>query len=277
MESLMIVAGRPEVRPPGTVLLDSGAAPSEKEALHPLMTFVRSGILMALVIKHVKCDRKSEEGRMRVSKAQAAHNREEILTSAARLFREHGIDATGVDSITAQAGLTHGGLYSQFGSKQAIVTEAIRFSLAESKSLWRRTAQSKPAKSALSDIVTSYLSRAHRDAPGRGCLVAALSGDITRQPEAVRGAFAAELKDLIELLAALMPARVPARRRADAAAALASMVGALVLARAVNDEALSDGILDAGAERVCKMAKVRPPLRRGSRKNKRPAIRREED
>ena len=67
---------------------------------------------------------------MRVSKEKAAHNRERILTSAARLFREHGISATGVDAITEDAGLTHGGLYSQFGSKEVIAAEAIRFALA---------------------------------------------------------------------------------------------------------------------------------------------------
>jgi len=202
---------------------------------------------------------------MRVSKERAAHNREEILTSAARLFREHGIDATGVDSITGDAGLTHGGLYSQFGSKQAIVTEAIRFALAESRRVWRRAAQGKPAKKALSDIVTTYLSRGHRDSPGKGCLVAALSGDIARQPAAVRGAFTAELKEVLELMAALMPGDRPARRRADAIAALACMAGALILARAVNDEALSEGILKAAADRVCRMPAIRAPVRSGSR------------
>jgi TetR/AcrR family transcriptional repressor of nem operon len=202
---------------------------------------------------------------MRVSKEQAAHNREEILTSAARLFRQHGIDATGVDSITADAGLTHGGLYSQFGSKQAIVTEAVRFALAKSKRVWRRAVQSKPAKQAMSDIVTAYLSRRHRDSPGDGCLVAALSGDIARQPAAVRRAFTAELKDVIELMAALMPAGATARRRADGIAAFACMAGALILARAVSDEALSDEMLKAATDRVCSAAAIRAPVRRGSR------------
>ncbi len=196
---------------------------------------------------------------MRVSKEQAAHNREEILASAARLFREHGIDATGVDSIAADAGLTHGGLYSQFGSKQAIVTEAIRFALAEGRRAWHRAAQGKPAKRALSEIVTAYLSRRHRDSPGKGCLVAALSGDITRQPEAVRQTFTTELKDVLELMAALMPGDTPARRRAEATAALACMAGALILARAVNDEALSNGILKAAADLVCRTASIRAP------------------
>ena len=78
---------------------------------------------------------------MRVSKEQAAQNRQHILTAATRLFREHGIHATGVDAITKEAGLTHGSLYSQFGSKEAIAVEAIHFAVTRSKHLWRRAAE----------------------------------------------------------------------------------------------------------------------------------------
>jgi TetR/AcrR family transcriptional regulator, transcriptional repressor for nem operon len=193
---------------------------------------------------------------MRVSKETAAHNREEILASAARLFRERGIGATGVDSITEDAGLTHGSLYSQFGSKQAIVAEAVRFALARSKRRWHREVQGKPGKKAFAGIVASYLSQAHRDSPGNGCLVAALSGDIARQPRMVRQAFTRELKDVFEFLAELMPEVSPSRRYGDAVAAYACMVGAVILARAVSDEALSNRILKTAANRVGKIAKI---------------------
>lgn len=199
---------------------------------------------------------------MRVSKERAARNRIEILKSAARLFREHGIGATGVDSITEDAGLTHGGLYSQFGSKQAIVAEAIRFALERSKRGWQRATLGKPGKKALSDIVTAYLSRAHRDSPGRGCLVAALSSDIARQPQAVRQVFTRELRDVLEFLAGLMPDDAPSRRYEDAIAAFACMVGALILARAVSDEAFSSRILKAAAKRAGKITKARGLVRR---------------
>ena len=202
---------------------------------------------------------------MRVSKEKTAHNREEILKSAARLFREQGIGATGVDSITEDAGLTHGGLYSQFGSKQAIVAEAIRFALAKSKRAWQQAAQGKPGKKALSDIVTYYMSRAHRDTPGQGCLVAALSCDIAREPGAVRQVFTRELKDVLEFLAGLMPDDTPPHRYEDAIASFACMVGAVILARAVNDETLSRRILKSAARRVGRDAKVRRPVRRRSR------------
>ena len=199
---------------------------------------------------------------MRVTKEKAAHNREEILTSAARLFREEGIGATGVDSIAADAGLTHGGLYSQFGSKQEIVAEAIRFALAKSKRAWQRAAQGKPEKKALSDIVTYYLSRAHRDSRGRGCPVAALSCDIAREPTAVRQAFTSGLRDALEFVAGLMPEDKASRRDDDAIAAFACMVGAVILARAVNDEALSRRILKSAARRVERDAIERRPIRR---------------
>jgi TetR/AcrR family transcriptional regulator, transcriptional repressor for nem operon len=237
-------------------------------AFSRLMTRVMSGILMAIVIKQVK--RAKQRGkRMRVSRERAARNREEILTSAARLFRQRGIGATGVDSITEAAGLTHGGLYSQFGSKQAIVAEAIRFALAGSKRKWRRAAQGKSEEQAFTDIVSSYLSPAHRDARGKGCLVAALSGDIAREPLTVREAFTGELNDALDFLAGLMPAGGRSRRREDAIAAFACMVGALILARAVSDESLSRRILKAAAKRVGKVAKVRAASDRGSQADSR--------
>src|SRR5229473_1247839 len=138
---------------------------------------------------------------MRVSKEKAAQNRERILTSAARLFREQGIGATGVDSITEDAGLTHGGLYSQFGSKEAIAAEAVRVALAKSQHLWQVLAERNGGKKVLPAIVAQYLSAAHRDSAGRGCVVAALGSEIARQPRAVRDAFTREFKHSLEFLA----------------------------------------------------------------------------
>ena len=217
---------------------------------------------MALVIKYVKHGDKREDRRMRVTKEKAEHNREEILTSAARLFREAGIGATGVDSIAEEAGLTHGGLYSQFGSKQEIVAEAVRFALAKSKRRWQKAAEGRTEKEALSDIVAYYLSRAHRDDAGRGCLVAALSCDIARGPATVRQAFTTELQEVFEFLAGLMPDDSRERRDENAVAVFACMVGAVILARAVNDEALSRKILKCAARRVQGDEIERRPVRR---------------
>ncbi len=199
---------------------------------------------------------------MRVSKATAAQNRERILTSAARLFREHGIATTGVDAITEDAGLTHGGLYSQFGSKEVIAAEAIRFALLRGKRVWQRALERNPGMRALPAIVDGYLSRAHRDAPGTGCVVAALGTDICRQPRRVRQAFTEEIKDDLEFLSRLMPDGDKESSYEDAIVTFASMAGALILARAVNDEQLSDLILKSTAKQVIKRAKSPRAVRR---------------
>ena len=193
---------------------------------------------------------------MRVSKEKAAHNREQILTAAARLFREHGIGATGVDSITEDAGLTHGAVYSQFGSKEAIAAEAVRLALTRSKHLWDRMAERRGRKNVFPAIVEQYLSAAHRDHAGQGCVIAAIGSEIARQPRSVRDSFTREFKHSLEYLADLMRENNSSRSTEDAIAAFVSMVGALIIARAVNDETLSDLILKSTAKRVVQRARA---------------------
>ena len=199
---------------------------------------------------------------MRVSKEKAAHNREQILTAAARLFRERGISATGVDSITDDAGLTHGAVYSQFGSKEAIAAEAVRLALSRSKHLWDRMAERRGKKNVFPAIVEQYLSAAHRDHAGQGCVIAAIGSEIARQPRSVRDSFTREFKHSLEYLADLLGENNSSRSTEDAIAAFVSMVGALIIARAVNDETLSDLILKSTARRVVQRARVRRPARR---------------
>ncbi len=192
---------------------------------------------------------------MRVSKQKSAEHRQQIVQAAARLFKEHGIGATGVDSITREASLTHGAVYSQFGSKEAIATDALRLALRDSKQTWLRMASKKGHKKALPAIVASYLSARHRDAPGSGCVVAALGGEISRQPDAVRDAFTDEFTRAADFLAELISSDDSSITRDDALASFASMAGGLMLARAVNDPALSDRILKATAAWINRKAK----------------------
>jgi len=202
---------------------------------------------------------------MRVSKEKAAQNRQNILTAAARLFRERGVSATGVDAITKDASLTHGVIYSQFGSKEAIAAEAIRLAFTGSKRRWQGLAERKGVEKAFAAIVAAYLSREHRDSPGQGCAIAALGSEIARQPQSVREAFTEEFKDALAFLAEVMPGDDSSGRDEDAIAAFASMVGALILARAVNDEPLSDRILQVTAERVMQSVDGRAPTHRTKR------------
>ena len=199
---------------------------------------------------------------MRVSKEKAAQNREQILAAAARLFREQGIGATGVDSITDDAGLTHGAVYSQFGSKEAIAAEAVSLALSRSKHLWDRMAERRGKKKVFPAIVEQYLSAAHRDHAGQGCVIAAIGSEIARQPRSVRDSFTREFKHSLEYLADLMRESNSSRGTEDAIAAFVSMVGALIIARAVNDETLSDLILKSTAKRVVQRARVRRPAMR---------------
>src|SRR5271170_1878746 len=207
-------------------------------------------ILYISGVHHQSCQAASEGGWMRVSKEKAAENRQKILSAAARLFRERGIGATGVDAITEDAGLTHGAVYSQFGSKEAIAAEAIRAALMGSEHLWQRLAERKGRKKVFPAIVEAYLSREHRDFAGKGCVVASLGSEIGRQPESVRDAFTGKLKDALEFLAEVMPGKDHSRSYDEAIAVYASMTGALILARAVNDEKLSNRILESMAKRV---------------------------
>jgi TetR/AcrR family transcriptional regulator, transcriptional repressor for nem operon len=176
---------------------------------------------------------------MRVSKEQAAKNRERILAAASRLMREHGIAGVGVDALAEAAGMTHGSLYSQFGSKERLVEEAVAYAInAKGREL--------PEVFALDDYVSEYLSPAHRDEPASGCPFSALACEVSRQSSGVRARFTAGVRGMISLLSSRMASTLKPRQRDDKAlAAAASLVGALVLARAVNDPKLSDDILRA--------------------------------
>ena len=210
---------------------------------------------------------------MRVSKQKAAENREQILAAAARLFRENGIAATGVDMITRCAGLTHGGLYSQFGSKDAVAAAAILVASRKSARRLGRPDERQPAEQGLRRVVGQYLSTSHRDERGRGCVLAALGTDIPRQPRAVRQAFTIAVEGAFDLMAGWMPDRGTSRRQEKAIAAFSAMVGALTLARAVSDEALSQQILAVSAKSVVDAAwparragDIRATQRRAARK-----------
>jgi TetR/AcrR family transcriptional regulator, transcriptional repressor for nem operon len=200
---------------------------------------------------------------VRVSKEKAAQNRHRMLIAAARLFRENGIDSSGVDAITETAGLTHGAFYSQFDSKEAVVAEAIDLALEESRHMLQQAAAGKNGRKALANILDAYLARAHRDSPGDGCVIAALGPDIARQPKRVRDAFTRGVKRSLALLAELVPGHNGSHRYEEAMATLSCLVGALILARAVNEAAFSRLILEAAAHRV-----NHPARQRASRANR---------
>src|SRR5258708_6105360 len=180
---------------------------------------------------------------MRRSKQEAAVTRQRIVEAAAASFRKNGIAGTGLADLMAAAGLTHGGFYRHFASKDQIVAEACT---AAAESLVEQLAASVCKKSpqrGLKAIVENYLSAAHRDEPADGCPIAALGSEIARGDERTRAAATQALLRFVEVIASRFGKTPPdvARRRALVAAA--TMIGALTISRIVTDTELSAGIL----------------------------------
>jgi len=183
---------------------------------------------------------------MKVSRAQAEKNRDRVIDVAAALFRERGFDGIGLASLMKAAGLTHGGFYGQFNSKEDLAAQASGRALAENLQKWSSVIDGA-AGDPLREIVAFYLSENHRDAPGQGCALAALGADAARHGGALRSTFTEGVGVYLEILSKIMPGGSAAEKRRKAMATIAEMVGAIVLARAVDDADLSKGILEATA------------------------------
>jgi len=181
---------------------------------------------------------------MRVSREKSAETRERILDVAATLFREKGFDGIGLADIMKAAGLTHGGFYKHFGSKDDLEAQATGVALATTAADWGRLIERATARP-LSALTDEYLSPRHRDDLGKGCALAALGADVARQGERVRSTFTAGLEPFLQLLSNVIPGQSKAVRRRKAIATMAELIGTLILARAVDDPALSDEILAA--------------------------------
>lgn len=178
---------------------------------------------------------------MRYPAEETAEKHQRILTQAARLFREKGYDGVSVGQIMQATGLTHGPFYNHFASKEALMAESTLHGSEHSRvALDAATASPE----AMRQYVRDYVSAAHRDAPGDGCLLAALAGDARKQP-AVRPAFTVHLKSIIGKLATHFPWQKKRNRQQEAIVMLSAMVGAVALARAVDDAAFSEEILAA--------------------------------
>ena len=181
---------------------------------------------------------------MRVSREKAAANRERIVEAAGALFREKGFGGIGVADIMKAADLTHGGFYGHFDSKDDLVAEACQRAMAIAIASWEKTAARDP-DDPFAALLGRYLSPRHRDDPARGCVFAALGADAARSGPQVHDAFADGLEPLIALLASSAPGSTKAARRRKGVAAMAGLVGALLLARAIGKRELSDEILNA--------------------------------
>jgi TetR/AcrR family transcriptional repressor of nem operon len=187
---------------------------------------------------------------MRYSKQHKQETHARIVKKASVRLREKGAHGIGVADLMKDAGLTHGGFYAHFDSREALVIEAFAYAMDRSTERWRKLAEQTPPDRRLATIVESYLTPVHRDDPGHGCAIPALSAEIARESPKTRKAFAARLEQMIDMIAEQMPDLPRKTARKHAMASLATMMGSLVLARVAGSGEFSDDILGAGRETV---------------------------
>jgi TetR/AcrR family transcriptional repressor of nem operon len=182
------------------------------------------------------------------SQTEKTRNHDRIVEIAARRIREAGTETPGVAEIMAAAGLTHGGFYKHFGSRDELIAEAAEHTYGESEAAARHVIDG--ADDPLAAFVDWYLSSEHRDDPGSGCSVVALGNDVARASDVVRSAYTGQVRRYLALLDELLGSDVAERPSVDATAALSTLAGAVLVARAVDDPELSDQILRDARERL---------------------------
>ena len=190
---------------------------------------------------------------MRYSKEHKQETHARIVKKASVRLREKGAHGIGVADLMKEAGLTHGGFYAHFDSREALVIEAFAYAMDRSVEHWREIAAETPPEKRLSTIVDSYVSAVHRDDPGRGCAVPTLGAEIARESAKTRKA--EQIPDVPRKTA-----------RKQAMGTLATMMGALVMSRVAGSGELSDEILGAGREAALARAEAKPSAKKARAK-----------
>jgi TetR/AcrR family transcriptional repressor of nem operon len=190
---------------------------------------------------------------MRVSRIQAAENRQTVIDVASRLFRESGFDGIGLKDLMKGAGLTQGAFYKQFASKEDLAAQSSARALESAFSRWSAAMAANP-KDPLGAVMAFYLSMEHREQRMEGCPIVALGSDAARQGSDVKASFEAGIKAHLEILGRLIAEIDGKGPKGKAMAILSTMVGALTLSRAVNDPDLARAFLDAAVKQVRKAA-----------------------
>ena len=186
---------------------------------------------------------------MRVSRVQAAENRQTVIDVASRLFREHGFDGIGLKDLMKGAGLTQGAFYKQFTSKDDLAAQASKRALESASRRWSAAADANP-QNPLGEVIAFYLSMEHRAERMDGCPVVALGSDAARQGADVKASFEAGIREYLEMVGNWVGEAGGEEPGRKAMAIVSTMVGALLLSRTVNDERLSKRFLQAAAESV---------------------------
>jgi AcrR family transcriptional regulator len=182
------------------------------------------------------------------SRKEATHER--IVEAAARAIRRTGYGGAGVADIMKEAGLTHGGFYAHFDSREGMLAEAADRAGADTVATMARVAAAAPPEQALQAMLQAYLSKAHVESVEAGCAVAALGSEMPRQAPRVRRAATRRIKEMIDLVARHLPEWGQPGAHERALVTIATAVGALVLARAVDDPKLSDALREAALNQL---------------------------
>lgn len=191
---------------------------------------------------------------MRYSKEHKQKTRARIVRKASVRLREKGVHGVGVADLMKDAGLTHGGFYAHFDSRDALLVEALGYAMDRSVAQWGKLAEELRPQDRLVSIVQTYLSPVHRDDPGHGCAITALGAEIARESPRTRKAFAAKVAQLIDLMADQIAGLPRKAARKEAMALLASMMGTVLLARIAGSGASSDDIMQAGRKAALERA-----------------------
>jgi TetR/AcrR family transcriptional repressor of nem operon len=197
---------------------------------------------------------------MGYSKAQKAKTHERIVKLASKRFREVGLAGIGIAELMKEAGLTVGGFYKHFDSRDDLVAEAVSSAFGG----WKRrveAAKSGGAPVSYEKLIDEYLNEAHRDNPGTGCAFSALAPEIARSDKRTRALTSEQVRNDIQLIATLLPGRDKRTARSRAILIFSALVGAMSLARAVSNEALSREILETVGELLKNSASKHPEAR----------------
>lgn len=197
---------------------------------------------------------------MRYSREHKQETHDRIVRKASVRLREKGAHGIGVADLMKEAGLTHGGFYAHFDSREALVMEAFAYAMDRSMEHWRKLTDEVTPEKRLALVAESYLSTLHRDNPGTGCSIPALGAEIARESPKARKAFAGKLDEMIEQLADYIPNLPRKAARKQAIATLATMAGTMLLARIAGSSELSDEVLKAGRDSALESTKREPKV-----------------
>ena len=205
---------------------------------------------------------------MRYSKDHKADTHARIVKNASIRLREKGPAGIGVAELMKESGLTHGGFYAHFESRDALIDEAFAHAMEGVARRWRRRADNAPEGKGLDAIVNAYLTVQHRDDVGNGCLLPALGAEIARADSKTRKAFTACLEDMVDVVAGEIQGLPPKAARQRGMAIVAVMMGSLLLSRATGNSELSSDLLEAGRQSALALGKKADNARRPARQTK---------